>query len=190
MPAARLWRRIVSHHEQERKNQEEEIRWRAFHEYTVSRAISFAFAINKELPPTKKQSKKKKPTEQDWRDIDDMHVQYNNLRRVYGKGHENVYEFCNFMGIPNHFDAPPEPEKKEPRTLGNFPNTKEGRAARKKAVQDMEARMIKALDRIVDAGEEGQKTTLPEGTRLEDISPPSGGSYDRRAAFAEERGIK
>jgi hypothetical protein len=137
MPAARLWRRIVRHHEKARAEYEESLRLDTLKLLTEARAIAFALHANNELPPTRSEAKQKKPN---WGKIEKSREELLEFMQKFQSGISSPYAFAEYMNLPQVFEPPKQVQK----------GTKEYKQKIREEVRAREARISEALGRIAE----------------------------------------
>lgn len=144
MPAARLWRRIVRHHERARKEQEEEYRKWIIEQLCFARSVTFALQANSDPPP-------EKPSKSgtNWGKVEQVRKQMMAFMERHQKGISHPYYFEEYMGLANdergHAFPPPPEVADNPAT-----RTKDDIARLKKEAREREKRMIASLKNMID----------------------------------------
>jgi hypothetical protein len=127
---------------QREKLEAEEKRWR-IELYTIHRATSFALFANQEVPPTRKQAKKKKLSSSDWDEIEKDRKQRLEFIERHNRSLLHPWEFEEYMSLGHGFFPKPDKDvldavlpKKRLKTMDE--------------VQSMKQRIISNLEKIRD----------------------------------------
>ena len=142
-----------------RQRQENEERNRQAELLITARSIFFGLQANSDLPPSKADSKRKKP---DWPRIEKARRAMMNMMDNYQKALGNPYDFAKYMGLPPIWDKP-EGE------------IAPARLKTRKDVESMKERMISNLTRIRDQyGPDADLRTIGQAAQVEEVEPEDG----------------
>lgn len=114
--------------------------------FTVHRAVSFAFWANREIPQSKadyiKAKKKKGPSDNDWREIEQERSQMTRFNESHGISLTHPWEFEELFGLGHGFFPKPETD---PRN-----SLRKHRITDKQELRNMRERIIGKLETIRD----------------------------------------